>query len=258
MRALTAQTYVSGGTKLLYDFVAPSADQPLPWIVFLHGGGWVSGDRSMYYEEASWFAERGFASICLSYRLAPLHPFPSAVSDIKAALAHIKGRAEELGLDPEQGSTFGNSAGGHLSLMAALPLPGIEHGEESVKAAVALCPITDLRNPRETHFPISFSFLEQFIPELDLPSGEAVLSLASPAVHVAGLQSHLFIGHGTADDIVPVSQSQTFSQAAKKAAESKGLEVIYQELPDEGHSFTWPAWSRLRDESLTFLRRSLG
>lgn len=141
--------------------------------------------------------------------------------------------------------------------MASLPISGLENGEETVKAAVALCPITDLRRPRETHFPISFSFLEQFIPELDHPSGEAVLAQASPLVHVAGLSSHLYLAHGSSDDIVPVKQSQDFYREARQIGEGLGLEVVYRELAGEGHSFTWDAWSTMRDEALAFLKRRL-
>jgi len=142
-------------------------------------------------------------------------------------------------------------------LMASLPISGLENGEETVKAAVALCPITDLRNPRETHFPISFSFLEQFIPELDHPTGEAVLAQASPIVHVEGLCSHLYLAHGSSDDIVPVKQSQDFHKTAKAVGDGLGLEVVYRELKGEGHSFTWNAWSSMRDEALAFLKRRL-
>ena len=257
MRVLAAQTYVSQGVKLGFDFIAPESDKPLPWIVFLHGGGWVSGDRSGYHEEAAWYAEQGFATVCLSYRLAPLHPFPCAVADVKAALAHLKSQADQLGIDAERGAAFGNSAGGHLSLMAALPVDGLPHGEESLEAAVAICPITDLRNPGETHFPISFSFLEQFIPDLDSAIGADVLAQASPAVHLDGLSSHLMLAHGSADDIVPVAQSRDFAKAAAELGDEKGLEVIYNEMPGEGHSFTYPAWMKMREDALAFLQRRL-
>lgn len=257
MRVLAAQTYVSQGVKLGFDFIAPESDTPLPWIVFLHGGGWVSGDRSGYHEEAAWYAEQGFATICLSYRLAPLHPFPCAVADIKAALAHLKSRAEELGIDPTKGSAFGNSAGGHLALMAALPIPDLPCGEETVRAAVAICPITDLRNPRENHFPISFSFMEQFIPDFDSVLGEDGLAQASPMVYLSGLESHLMLAHGSDDDIVPVAQSQTFAAAAAELGDERGLEVIYHQMPGEGHSFTYPAWMKMREDALEFLKRRL-
>lgn len=257
MRVLAAQTYVSQGVKLGFDFIAPESDQALPWIIFLHGGGWVSGDRSGYHEEAAWYAEQGFATVCLSYRLAPLHPFPCAAADVKAAIAHLKSESQSLGLNPDMGAAFGNSAGGHLSLMAALPVSHLPHGEESLRAAVAICPITDLRNPRETHFPISFSFLEQFIPDLDSAVGADVLAQASPMVHLSGLASHLMIAHGSADDIVPVDQSRSFARAAAELGDERGLEVIYNEMPGEGHSFTYPAWMKMREDALAFLQRRL-
>ncbi len=257
MKVLAAQTYISQGVKLGFDFIAPESDKPLPWIIFLHGGGWVSGDRSSWHEEAAWYAEHGFAAVCLSYRLAPLHPFPGAVADVKAAIAHLKRNAGDLGIDPDRGTALGNSAGGHLALMAALPLSEIPHGEETLKATVALCPITDLRNPRENHFPISLSFLEQFIPNLDSALGASVLSQASPMVHLDGLKSHLLLAHGTEDDIVPVTQSRTFSQKAAELGDDLGLEVTYTEMPNERHSFTYPAWETMRENALSFLQRRL-
>ena len=159
MIVLPNQVYAEpGGIPLTFDFFRPDNGVP-PLLVFLHGGGWISGDKSMYREEAVWFAERGFACACISYRLAPLHPFPCAVEDALAFVRYARNEAEELQIDANRIGAMGNSAGAHLAAMLGV-LP------DRVQAVADVCGITDLTNPRDVHLPIAMAFLEQFMNDV--------------------------------------------------------------------------------------------
>lgn len=243
--------YPSGSVQLGFDLYRPG-DAPAPLIVFLHGGGWISGDRGMYDEEAEWFAAHGFASATIDYRLAPLYPYPAAVNDVQTFVEFARCNAEDLGIKPSKIGSFGNSAGGHLSLLLGLARSTPEGGFcKPVDAFVAVCGISDLR-PAEGSAELASTFIEQFMggPHSER-KGDYVA--ASPICHppVCG---HGLLFHGEADDIVPVEQSRALAARLKDA----GNDVGYFELPGEQHSFSFHAWGSIRDRSLEFFQRCLG
>ncbi|KAL8653967.1 MAG: hypothetical protein Q9226_003622 [Calogaya cf. arnoldii] len=92
-----------------------------PTVVNFHGGGFTLG---RYSDDARWAATliRQTSSIVVgvTYRLAPEHPFPIAVEDGVCALLHLSANAGRLGIDPNQMSLSGFSAGGNLAF--AIPL----------------------------------------------------------------------------------------------------------------------------------------
>jgi epsilon-lactone hydrolase len=108
-------------------------------ILFLHGGGYVTGSPALYRHILWRFAAAARARVAaIDYRLAPEHPFPAALDD---AVAGWQGLLAE-GADPRRCAVMGDSAGGGLALALLLrlrdmsaPLPG---------AAVAISPWTDL------------------------------------------------------------------------------------------------------------------
>lgn len=90
-------------------------------IVWLHGGGWVMGDRDTEHPWASRLAEgSGAVVISVSYRLAPEDPFPAALDDAHAVLAWTAEHAAELGVDPNRIAVGGHSAGANIAAGLAL------------------------------------------------------------------------------------------------------------------------------------------
>ena len=243
-----------GGPLQVADVVLPDSDGPVPLVLCIHGGGWISGDRTMYHEEAAWLAHHGLGAACVSYRLAPLHPFPAAIADIQAAARFFQANAQEFGIDADRMGTFGNSAGGHLSLMLGLSQTAFDQPDlpaPRVQAVVSVCGISDIRNPREAHNPVSWGFLDQFLEGLD---DEEKNAAASPITHVHPAAPPILLLHGDEDDIVPVSQSQ---QMAANLS-THGVTAEFIPLPGEGHSFTLPGWTSVRHHTLRFLRDHLG
>jgi acetyl esterase len=90
-------------------------------VIWLHGGGWMTGDLDTEHSWAARVAEHsGAVVISVGYRLAPEHPFPAALDDVHAVLTWAAGHAVELGIDPNRIAVGGHSAGGNLAAAVAL------------------------------------------------------------------------------------------------------------------------------------------
>jgi acetyl esterase/lipase len=241
-----------GGESLTFDWFAPATPGRHPAVICLHGGGWISGDKSMMQEVAAGLVQHGFVAICPSYRLAPLHPFPAAVEDVQSAVRYVRRNAVELAVVPTALASLGNSAGGHLAAMLGLT-SAIEDGIDSrVSSVVNICGISDLTNPHGNHLPVAMGFLEQFMGG-PYEGREALWAQASPVHYVDSGAASFLIIHGEADDVVPVGQSEALAGKLFAA----GTKVRLQKISGEGHSFTYGAWLRIEVLYLGFLAETL-
>ena len=92
----------------------------LPVILNVHGGGWVYGDKELYQYYCMSLAQRGFAVVNYSYRLAPEYSYPASFEDTSAVAYWILDNKEKYGFDTDHIFGVGDSAGAHmLSLFAA-------------------------------------------------------------------------------------------------------------------------------------------
>jgi acetyl esterase/lipase len=104
---------------LTADIYHADGPGPHPFIVMAHGGSWRGGDKGEAPHFARRLASAGFTVVDMRYRLAPEHPFPAAVGDVKCLLGRLRERAADLQLDPLRAVLFGRSAGGQVALVAA-------------------------------------------------------------------------------------------------------------------------------------------
>ena len=91
-----------------------NGDARLPTIVSIHGGGWVYGDKELYQYYTMSLAQRGFAVVNFSYRLAPESKFPAQMEDIASVFDWVHAHAEQYGMDVDNLFAVGDSAGAHL------------------------------------------------------------------------------------------------------------------------------------------------
>ncbi len=101
----------------IYGF--PAADKA-PVIVYVHGGGWVTGDGSRVTDKPEHFARNGYLFVSVNYRLVPKVDVETQLEDIDAALGWIATNIADFGGDPDNITLLGHSAGAHLVSMAAL------------------------------------------------------------------------------------------------------------------------------------------
>jgi acetyl esterase/lipase len=111
-------TWPGPAGALAYRSYTPieAAGEPLPALVYFHGGGFVIGDLDTHEGLCRLFANAsGCRVISVEYRLAPEHKFPAAVEDAYAAASWAAEHARELGIDPGRIAIGGDSAGANLS-----------------------------------------------------------------------------------------------------------------------------------------------
>ncbi len=102
------------------DLYLPKGKTNFPVMVFIHGGSWRSGDRSMYTGLGNRFAKDGIGVVIPSYRLSPKDKPPAQIEDTAAAFAWVAKHIAERGGDPKRIYIVGHSAGGHLVSELAL------------------------------------------------------------------------------------------------------------------------------------------
>ena len=121
-------------------------DRPAPGILWIHGGGYVTGMASMAYFTAGRRLAKHYGAVLLApnYRLALRAPYPAALEDCFAALRYLRDHAEELGVERNRIVVGGESAGGGLA--AAVCLRARDEGGIPVAFQLPLYPMLDCRD----------------------------------------------------------------------------------------------------------------
>ena len=228
----------------------PSARPPL--LIFVHGGGWVAGSKLRYKAEALDAARHGRAAAAVEYRLSRVGrggtyvaPFPAALNDVRAAVAFLVARADELRVNPNRVVLIGDSAGGHLSLLTALSANGDPSGERTDGDDES----NDMSNDAESRVPRTpVAAVVNLFGVTDMPAyytgsqhARTVLSLflaghlrdrrlaydaASPVRFVDADDPPVLTLHGTGDRVVPFDQAKRLHAALEKAGVSNELVPI--------------------------------
>ncbi|WP_406249063.1 alpha/beta hydrolase [Microbacterium sp. M] len=108
--------YADDGADTTMDVFTPaSADGPLPTIVWIHGGAWISGSKENVDPYLRILAAEGYTTIAVNYTLGPEGAYPTAVGQLNEALAYIDEHADELNVDASQIVLAGDSAGAQLA-----------------------------------------------------------------------------------------------------------------------------------------------
>jgi arylformamidase len=130
----------------------PDTPRGAPLVVFVHGGYWQALEQETFAFLAPPFLEQGAVFATVEYRLAPEVSVPDVVADVRAGVAELARRAEELGADPRGITVIGHSAGGHLIAMllatdwAAYGLP-----DDTVGAGLGISGLYDLEPIRRSY-----------------------------------------------------------------------------------------------------------
>lgn len=114
------EVYDASSPDGLFDlFLPPLAARadgvPPPLVVWVHGGGAVSGSRGDIANYARVLAGQGLAVATVDYSIAPEATYPTPLRQVNAALAHMSSNAARWGLDAGRVVLAGDSAGAHIA-----------------------------------------------------------------------------------------------------------------------------------------------
>lgn len=225
------------GKSLQLDIYRPeNIDKPLPLLVFIHGGSWKSGKRSDYLVYLLSYANKGYITATVSYRLLRDGPYPACIEDINDAVRWLHQNAGNYGYDPSRIALIGGSAGAHLALLAAYGWGNYETITDSsvsvghtrmVKAVVDIYGPVDLTTEYARNQPLVTSFLAGKWEE-----SPDIFRQASPVHYLDKNDPPTLILHGTSDRLVPVSQSERLNEML----DSLSVPCIFHPLPGWPHT----------------------
>lgn len=253
-----------GDHALLLDLYRPETKgDPLPLVVWVHGGGWQGGSKETC--PAIPLAGHGFVVASIDYRLTGVATFPAQIEDCRAAIRWLRAGAAKYDIDPKRVGVWGGSAGGHL--VALLGTAGDVtrwdtvggHTDQSARVQ-AVC---DYYGPVD--------FLAESIPERAKGADSAVGRLlggpvderkeqaiaASPLTYISADDPPFLIVHGDRDELVSIEQSEILEAALKKA----GLDVTFVRVKNAGHGMfregSDPGPEQIRDLVTAFFEKHL-
>jgi acetyl esterase/lipase len=241
-----------------FDLYLPAAGaHPAPLLIWIHGGGWRTGDKSaitgfhgpsvkapppgpcrtvveVQVPDLAELLAKGYAVAAVNYRLN--HNPVAAAQDAKAAVRFLRANAQHFRLDPDRFAAWGDSAGGYSAIILAVTAgrPTVfddpRLGNAGVSAAVQAV-VDDFGASELTDMPGPFPGQDPF----------PYIASAKP-----GSIPPFRIAHGDMDCVVPVQHSRDLLAALTKAGATATLTV----LPGATHED--PAFMRTQWEP-TFL-----
>ena len=201
-------------------------------VVFIHGGGWVEGDKSEMnpYVDTLRKLMPGYAIVNINYRLAynnSVDLFPTQENDVKSAIEYYLSHAEEYMVSDDL-VLLGASAGGHLAMLHAYK----NDPEGHVRAVV------DFFGPYDLASLWNYGIIQQLIlygaTGVFLTDNPSLYASASPSQYISVDSPPTIALQGGADPLVPPSQTSQLIAGLDAAGVINQL-VYY---PGEGHGWT--------------------
>lgn len=234
-------------------------------LIFVHGGAWTFGRRNIrkfpYFRQ---LARQGHLIMDIDYTLATHTSIIGMAMDVKRAILWLKSHADEYAIDPERIVLAGQSAGGHLSLLAAYTpnLPALQPPE--LTGDTSVCGVLSFYGPPDMqalHGDIEEKFFQRLSPQVKEGIAEVVkrtqpkrpftgigvsglmggspdeipdvYRLLSPIVHVDADCPPTLLLHGDHDGLVQARETAVLHKKLREA----GVTAVYLSFPDCEHSF---------------------
>lgn len=140
---------IDGPRPVRVRIYRPRTAQPLPALIYMHGGGWVIGSIDSHDSiTAAIAADTPCVVISVDYARAPEHPFPAPMEDCRAVVAWTFANAAAIGVDPAAIFVGGDSAGGNLA--AAMTI-AFRDGPVRLRGQLLLYPCVDVDFQRPSY-----------------------------------------------------------------------------------------------------------
>lgn len=210
-----------GAKPLLLDVYMPEKPTTgLPTVVWIHGGGWVSGNKDKCPVKD--LVYQGYVVASINYRLTMTAKFPAQIEDCKGAIRFLRANARTYAIDPRRIGVVGSSAGGYLAAFVGTT-GGMKEFEgdvggnldqpSQVQCAIDDCGPIDLL---KTYPDAATKYIAGLLGGPAAEKKELAIR-ANPITHITPKTPPFLILHGTRDAMIPLEQSQLFSAALKAA-----------------------------------------
>jgi len=199
-----------------------SDSEPLPVLVFAHGGSWRSGDPIDYGFVGRSFVPKGFVVVLAGYRLHPHAVYPAMLEDTAAAIAWTHAEIAQYGGDPDRIILAGHSAGAYNVVQSALEEQWL--GREGL-ATSDIAGVVGLAGPYD-FFPFDSESTRNSFGETSNPEA------TQPINHAREDAPPMLLIHGERDDLVKIRNSKALSSALT----ATGAQVELVTYPEMSHN----------------------
>lgn len=215
------------GRDLGLDLYVPTKAQPVPLVVWIHGGGWAYGTKGFNLQVRD-LTRDGFAVAAIDYRLLRTARWPAQIDDCVDAVDWLRQNAARYGIDARRVGLSGESAGGHLAALMA-----VKQNRPAIKAVCVLYPPTDMVRMKERYEKFgNVSIIRRLFPGNESQRAASAYD-ASPVNFVTRSAPPFLIYHGDKDWLVPVEQSKLLDARLRHVGVKSELIVF----PGETHAF---------------------
>ncbi len=233
------------GVDLKMDVILPKhVSGPAPLAVFIHGGGWSSGDKrgGDGFRDMPALLDAGYIVATLNYRLAPEYVFPAMIEDVKCAIRSLRAHAAEYHIDPDRIGLWGMSAGSHLALLTGLSdsSAGFDVGQYLDQSS-RVNAVVDMSGPSDLTIDFSATFdAKQYA------FGDFDRVKASPVTYVSADDPPILIMQGDQDTVVPLDSGE--AQELYDRLTDAGVTTKMVVVKNGPHLLTAPDESPSREE----------
>lgn len=232
------------------DVYQPTGTGPFPAIIYIHGGGWVQGNKTDLTDVAQLYAKRGIAGFSIDYTLAKTNQsaWPQNIQDVIAALSYIKQNAATYHVDTERIAVLGASAGGQLaSLVGTLEgnEPFLTNTSLSGSIHSQVCLVMNYDGVEDLEYVgqnstknlnLLINIVSSQFGGVTYPQNASLWREASPATYISADDPAFIFVHGVSDGIVPIPVAQSFNsklQAAGVSTHFIEIEAYHDILDNE-------------------------
>ena len=220
----------------------PSKTNPLPLVVWVHGGGWQHGDKKSARRDDRLprIIQTGrYLGASINYRLSNQAKWPAQIQDCQEAIRWLRANGSNYGINTDKIAVWGSSAGGHLASMLGvlsnLKASEIAPSEKGQKPSGRVQAVINYYGPssflRMDDYPSKIVHHSPNSPEsklLGFPirQKQELANQASPLHHAAKNLPPFIHFHGTHDELVPYNQSVIFHQKLLSHGNSSSLITV--------------------------------
>jgi len=241
---------------LTADVAVPKGNGPHPVVVYLHGGGWIGGSSKTHRKLGMQFAEAGYLTINVDYRLAPEHPFPAGLEDCLFAVKWTGENAKRWNGDTSRLAVGGDSAGGNLTAATLTTLAAEKYaGPAKPKAALLIYGVYDFPATMKREKAGSIDGMVKAYAGAGYPTILEDPRVSPLRAVKPGALPPSFVICGTADPLLP--ETHSIADALKRA-DIRHEVVILEDMPHGFLQFNVLSGCKQGlDQMFDFLRRTI-